>query len=985
VNLTEEEEAEALATPLLAPEPSEVDEFGAQLLQSLHSRNTNRMESNSSAGESSDNNFNMSNMSPMMMATSGQSNPVMKGMIASCLRMRTIADALPTILQPLVASGKTSFVVFLGGQLLLLALWLPFWIMSFVVSEVGVYAAVVSSVFLAGRAIIRMIAFPGSSHRISNEIEKEFAKYSVRVITSSATSLIDLAVAVQGTHGTSTSSDKYYEIPSLWKRAKSYRDRVLGVYTEVLHTTFVDNNSMIDSSPSESNKYGNNNLVGDIGNLSGLTVDAMTDGRILLNHLDKVLTQINNLEDEAKSFLENSTNPPPDAARQIAGNLLVAAIELRDFVESLKPPMSPGELTLMNRGESNENLSVDEVRRRLEEEQANTSIIDTIRMGAASIIPMLDPPLHGSIFGFDVLRGCVLARYQGARQLWVQRPSGGMIDCLHIPAKSTSPPVSTGGMPLSRNSKAVIYCNPNAGLIEIATGMSLAGGNVASDTDNVVDDNCWTDFYINAGFDMYLFNYAGFGRSHGGVFCGLWNGFQGDKKYTPGAWGIMKRICYGLFFSFRPTPSSLRADGLAVANHILSHIDVTSLVIHGESIGGLAASYIGRKLSENIHLKNKVSLLICDRTFCNLEAVAQRLVGGWSGYAIRMLAPFWSTDVVGDFLAATCPKVVANDSADAIIADSSSLKAGISFWKEIKRSTSSTKGIGWIIDAPLNYRMADWENLCVADSRYVSPPRIARLTAPVWPADKHVSLHEAFHFAACARRIGKLASIEKKRFTAMASSGILNAEEGNADGCRAPIFLVWKFLGCCEGLCGSPLGVTVKAGFDTTVSWLCSMCVFGGQTVVEGMEDRHKWSNFEACRKLHELGEAKDSDFDCRPPDYESQESDAVVHPKPMPEVLEALKEILEENPDDEILNDVSHEIGFVMDTLRYVMSRLSAPATIETSWRSRHFNSNSPMTEGSFMNLHCGHNHQFSSEERKRLKAVLEQATTNVHSPSVV
>ncbi|VEU42588.1 unnamed protein product [Pseudo-nitzschia multistriata] len=97
------------------------------------------------------------------------------------------------------------------------------------------------------------------------------------------------------------------------------------------------------------------------------------------------------------------------------------------------------------------------------------------------------------------------------------------------------------------------------------------------------------------------------------------------------------------------------------------------------------------------------------------------------------------------------------------------------------------------------------------------------MTAPVWPADKHMSLDEAFHFAACAKRIGKVASIEKKRFAAMVSSGILNAEEGVADGCQAPIYLVWKFLGCCEGLCGSALGVTVKSGFDTTVSWLCSI------------------------------------------------------------------------------------------------------------------------------------------------------------------
>jgi hypothetical protein len=150
-----------------------------------------------------------------------------------------------------------------------------------------------------------------------------------------------------------------------------------------------------------------------------------------------------------------------------------------------------------------------------------------------------------------------------------------------------------------------------------------------------------------------------------------------------------------------------------VGSHLVSQLGVESLVIHGESIGGVAASAAARKMTESSFLKDKVSLLICDRTFCNLEAVAQRLVGGWSGYAIRMLAPLWSTDVAGDFLAATCPKVVANDCADQIISDSSSLKCGIAFWKEIHRGASSTKGIGWMMDAPLQYRMADWENVCV--------------------------------------------------------------------------------------------------------------------------------------------------------------------------------------------------------------------------------------------------------------------------------
>ena len=70
-----------------------------------------------------------------------------------------------------------------------------------------------------------------------------------------------------------------------------------------------------------------------------------------------------------------------------------------------------------------------------------------------------------------------------------------------------------------------------------------------------------------------------------------------------------------------------------------------------------------------------------------------------------------------------CRKVVATDCADAIIADPSSLKAGIAWWKELSRGDATTKGVGWMMDAPVQYRMADWENVAVnRKSRFLSVP-----------------------------------------------------------------------------------------------------------------------------------------------------------------------------------------------------------------------------------------------------------------------
>ena len=79
--------------------------------------------------------------------------------------------------------------------------------------------------------------------------------------------------------------------------------------------------------------------------------------------------------------------------------------------------------------------------------------------------------------------------------------------------------------------------------------MSLAGGNVTADTDGAVNDKCWTDFYSNLGFDVYLYNYAGFGRSYGSGYFGFGK-TGGEEPYVEGVYGRMKRIIHGTFFSF---------------------------------------------------------------------------------------------------------------------------------------------------------------------------------------------------------------------------------------------------------------------------------------------------------------------------------------------------------------------------------------------------------------------------------------------------
>jgi hypothetical protein len=180
------------------------------------------------------------------------------------------------------------------------------------------------------------------------------------------------------------------------------------------------------------------------------------------------------------------------------------------------------------------------------------------------------------------------------------------------------------------------------------------------------------------------------------------------------------------------------------------------------------------------------------------------------------------------------------------------------------------------------------------ESKYAKPEFTSR-QAPVWPKDKNFSLQEAFHFAACVRRIGKVATAEKKNKSSVRSgdeegfevNGLSAISEYSSHGDDDGIAEAWKMLACCDGLCGAPLGFSVKNSFDSTVTWLCCTLTLGGQRVAGAAERRLEGSTrgpdvqIVAC------------DFDSRHVGYQEEESDIMIHPKPIPEVLNVMKRCL--------------------------------------------------------------------------------------------
>jgi hypothetical protein len=82
-------------------------------------------------------------------------NPFLRRVVHRFLNIPTVADSLPYLLYLIVTSGKQAFLALPIGYLIFVALWFPFWLLSFLTAEWGIYALFVAAVFFLGRLIIR--------------------------------------------------------------------------------------------------------------------------------------------------------------------------------------------------------------------------------------------------------------------------------------------------------------------------------------------------------------------------------------------------------------------------------------------------------------------------------------------------------------------------------------------------------------------------------------------------------------------------------------------------------------------------------------------------------------------------------------------------------------------------------------------------------------------------------------------------------------
>lgn len=218
-----------------------------------------------------------------------------------------------------------------------------------------------------------------------------------------------------------------------------------------------------------------------------------------------------------------------------------------------------------------------------------------------------------------LLRAVLQQRHDGTAEL-VAMDDGVHVDTMFFRAHTQGPvpTLASDVAPVAGTAprRAVLLVCPNAGLYEFHY--------LHSDL---------VPLYLSGGVDVMVYNYRGYGRSGG-----------------------------------KPVPSRLQKDAMQLVAHLRARWGVDVVAVHSESIGSIVSTYLARR--------GAVQLLVVDRAFSDLHAVAWTLTGWWASWALRLFMQ-WQVDNVLHYLAAACPKILLCDPGDAIILNSASLKVGV--------------------------------------------------------------------------------------------------------------------------------------------------------------------------------------------------------------------------------------------------------------------------------------------------------------------
>jgi hypothetical protein len=172
------------------------------------------------------------------------------------------------------------------------------------------------------------------------------------------------------------------------------------------------------------------------------------------------------------------------------------------------------------------------------------------------------------------------------------------------------------GLTDSGDRPTILFCNPNSWYYEY----------LYYQTD-------WLDFYTTNGIHMVLWNYRGYSKTAG-----------------------------------KPSPSRLIKDAELIYNYLREVRQLTTIGVHGESIGGAIAATLAKTVD--------IKFCFSDRSFSSIGEVAKYNVVTLAGGIMR-LTTGWREDFADDFAKVKCYKLLSSDYQDMTVHDLASMMTGV--------------------------------------------------------------------------------------------------------------------------------------------------------------------------------------------------------------------------------------------------------------------------------------------------------------------
>nr|CCA22017.1 conserved hypothetical protein [Albugo laibachii Nc14] len=499
-------------------------------------------------------------------------------------------------------------------------------------------------------------------------------------------------------------------------------------------------------------------------------------------------------------------------------------------------------------------------------------------------------------------------------QVWISGYNGQCIDAMFLSAASENK--------IERS--IILLCNPNGGLYEFH--------HIQTD---------WVRFYIERGCDVLVYNYRGYGRNKG-----------------------------------HPQPALNNADALAIIAHIKALQTYSKIGVHGESIGGLVATYVASQCPD-------IAVLVADRTFASIPALSQRLIAKWTAPIIRTLTR-WDTNVVSNYLSASCPKIVCSDPDDEIILDSASLKSGVALKIELGDTsfdlpepllTSSQSesrafiqqcGPGLPVKCSSTHHHR-WRNAIPITGACLTEDLLRRLSFSI------ISIaHRAFEYSRQNTSASRVNGDPQTCITLKEPKAL--SEEIDTDeesyliveldtqmyelGFPQDVLgYVWMQLASLDGYCGQTLlQAAERGGHDRIRAWTASLLLWGGK-----------------------LASTQRSVTTCQP----FERNQLLIQPLLLHSVYDNMQTVIREYQDKPLQDpDIAFlymMVEFLWNTIQerwkqHDRTALRSTALDDSASKSGKEESATVSDVGILLPLHCGHNRNFSDHEKNQLTAVLKE-----------